>query len=125
MSYDMNNELAHINIRELEKQDNEILDLIARNGWKCIRVTQLGDEKVNLKLYLATSFRNIYLLIPGIDPGEKHKDAGRFSYEELRRFFSEKAPEEIKLNCSRNDYRLRPAMVVREIFRTKKTRHSQ
>jgi hypothetical protein len=113
-----NRKQTYIRIRELERQDNEILELIAQNGWKCLRITQLGGEKVNMKLYLATSFRNIYLLIPGIDPNEKYKDAGRFSYEELRRFFSQKAPKEIKLNCSSNDYRVRPRWVIREIFHT-------
>ncbi|MDR1484232.1 MAG: hypothetical protein LBT09_05370 [Planctomycetaceae bacterium] len=113
-----NKEETYISIRELEKQDKEILELVAQNGWKCIRLTQLGGERVNMKLYLATSFRNIYLLIPGIDPNEKYKDAGRFSYEELRYFFSQKAPKEIKLNCNRNDYCKRPGVVVREIFYT-------
>jgi hypothetical protein len=111
-----NKEQAYIRIDELEKQDNEISWLIAQNGWKCLRLTQLGNEKVNMKLYIATSFKNIYLLIPGIDPNEKYKDAGRFSYEELRRFFSQKAPNEIKLNCSRKDYCYRPVLVVRELF---------
>ncbi|MDR2115718.1 MAG: hypothetical protein LBP87_04990 [Planctomycetaceae bacterium] len=105
-------------ITELEKQDNEILELVAQNGWKCLRLTQLGGEKVNMKLYVATSFKNIYILIPGVDPDEKYKDAGRFSYDELKRFFSKKAPNEIKLRCSRNDYCMRPAMVIREIFHT-------
>jgi hypothetical protein len=107
---------VYIRIHELEKQDNEISRLIAQNGWRCLRLTQLGNEKVNMKLYLTTSFKNIYLLIPGIDPNEKHKDAGRFSYEELKRFFSQKAPNEIKLNCNRNDYCLRPALLIRELF---------
>ncbi|MDR0704660.1 MAG: hypothetical protein LBF88_06680 [Planctomycetaceae bacterium] len=111
-----NSEETYISISELEKQDREILELIAQNGWKCLRLTQLGGEKVNMKLYLAISFRNIYLLIPGIDPNEKYKDAGRFSYEELRRFFSQKAPNEIKLNCNSNDYCKRPALVIRELF---------
>jgi hypothetical protein len=111
-----NQEETYIRIRELEKQDNEISLLLTQNGWRCLRLTQLGNEEVNMKLYIATSFKNVYLLIPGIDPNEKHKDAGRFSYEELRRFFSKKAPNEIKLNCSRNDYCLRPALVLRELF---------
>jgi hypothetical protein len=113
-----NRERTYISIRELEKQDNEILELVAQNGWKCLRLTQLGGEKVNMKLYLAISFRNIYLLVPGIDPNEKYKDAGRFSYEELRCFFSKKAPKEIKLNCNRNDFCKRPGMVIRELFHT-------
>jgi hypothetical protein len=76
----MNNKESFIRIRELEKQDNEILDLITQNGWKCLRLTQFGGAEVNMKLYMATSFKNVYLLIPGIDPNEKYKEAGLFSY---------------------------------------------